>query len=218
MNRAPRAVLVFSKLPEAGRVKTRLIPALGAVGAANLYARLLERQLGWLTVEAGYPVQLWLTPSMDHPLIQQWANVSALSLFLQQGEDLGQRMMHAARSALQHYQQVVLLGVDCPALTPLHLRQAFAWLESYDAVLGPAQDGGYVLLGLKSTPEPLFNGHSWGQADVAETTRMAMRELHWDWRELPLLWDLDRAEDLTKLDSLGIAMHDQSGSIDPETE
>jgi rSAM/selenodomain-associated transferase 1 len=145
---------------------------------------------------------------MDHPMIQQWAKAPNLSLFLQQGEDLGLRMMHAARSALQHYQQVVLLGVDCPALTPLHLQQVFAWLESCDAVLGPAQDGGYVLLGLKSAPESLFKGHSWGQADVAETTRMAMGELHWDWRELPLLWDLDRAEDLAKLDSLGIALKD----------
>ncbi|MEJ2621443.1 MAG: TIGR04282 family arsenosugar biosynthesis glycosyltransferase [Candidatus Thiodiazotropha sp.] len=207
MNRASRAVLVFSKLPEAGRVKTRLIPALGAVGAAKLYARLLERQLGWLTAEAGYPVLLWLTPSMDHPLIQQWAKSPTLSLFLQQGGDLGQRMMYAARSALQHYQQVVLLGVDCPALTPRHLQQAFAWLESCDAVLGPARDGGYVLLGLKSAPECLFKDHRWGQADVAETTRLAMRQLRWDWRELPLLWDLDRAEDLEQLHTLGITIN-----------
>ncbi|MCG8486597.1 MAG: TIGR04282 family arsenosugar biosynthesis glycosyltransferase [Chromatiales bacterium] len=206
MTKPSRAVLIFSKLPEVGKVKTRLIPALGAEGAAKLYRRLLVRQLEWLAAEADCPIQLWLTPSMDHPLIQQWASKPELSLFLQQGEDLGERMMFAAHTALQSYQQVVLLGVDCPALTAAHLQQTFSWLESYDGVLGPARDGGYVLLGLKSVPVSLFKGHSWGEADVAESTREAMRQLGWRWRELPLLWDLDRPEDLTKLEALGIPL------------
>ncbi|MCG8017905.1 MAG: TIGR04282 family arsenosugar biosynthesis glycosyltransferase [Candidatus Thiodiazotropha sp. 'RUGA'] len=205
MAKPSRAVLIFTKLPEAGKVKTRLIPALGAEGAANLYRRLLDRQLAWLTTETDYSIQLWLTPSMDHPTTRQWQGKPALSLFLQQGEDLGERMMHAARSALQSYQQVVLVGVDCPALTSAHLQQAFVWLESYDGVIGPAQDGGYVLLGLKSTPLSLFRGHRWGEAEVAETTREAMRQLGWNWRELPLLQDLDRPEDLGLLEALGIS-------------
>ncbi|MBV2121635.1 MAG: TIGR04282 family arsenosugar biosynthesis glycosyltransferase [Candidatus Thiodiazotropha sp. (ex Ctena orbiculata)] len=205
MTEPSRAVLIFTKLPEAGKVKTRLIPALGAEGAANLYRRLLDRQLAWLTAETEYSIQLWLTPSTDHPMTRQWQSKPALSLFLQQGEDLGERMMHAARSALQRYQQVVLVGVDCPALTSAHLQQAFVWLESYDGVLGPAQDGGYVLLGLKSTPLSLFRGHHWGEAEVAETTREAMRQLGWKWRELPLLQDLDRPEDLVQLKELGIS-------------
>ncbi|MCG7939970.1 MAG: TIGR04282 family arsenosugar biosynthesis glycosyltransferase [Candidatus Thiodiazotropha lotti] len=207
MTKPSRAVLIFSKLPETGKVKTRLIPELGAERAAELYCRLLDRQLAWLTAETDYSIQLWLTPSIDHPLIQQWVNTPALSLFLQQGEDLGERMMHAAHSALQSYRQVVLIGVDCPALTPVHLQQAFVWLESHDGVLGPAQDGGYVLLGLKSIPRALFKDHHWGEADVAETTREAMQQLGWRWRELPLLWDLDRAEDLAQLETLGIPLN-----------
>ncbi|ODB87757.1 hypothetical protein A3193_02315 [Candidatus Thiodiazotropha endoloripes] len=206
MTKPSRAVLIFSKLPETGKVKTRLIPALGAERAANLYRRLLDRQLAWLTAETDYSIQLWLTPSTNHPHIQQWVNTPGLSLFLQQGEDLGERMMHAAQSALHSYQQIVLMGVDCPALTPAHLQQAFTWLESHDGVLAPAQDGGYVLLGLKSTPPPLFKGHYWGESDVAETTRDSMRQLGWRWRELPLLWDLDRAEDLWQLETLGIPL------------
>ncbi len=206
MTKPSRAVLIFSKLPEAGQVKSRLIPVLGAEGAARLYRRLLVRQLEWLTAEAGCPIQLWLTPSMDHPLVQHWAGEAELSLFLQRGEDLGERMMYAAQAALQSYRQVVLLGVDCPALTAAHLHQTFSWLESYDGVLGPARDGGYVLLGLKSVPLSLFKGHNWGEADVAESTREAMRRLGWGWRELPRLWDLDRPEDLPKLEALGIPL------------
>jgi rSAM/selenodomain-associated transferase 1 len=213
MTKASSTILVFSKLPEVGKVKTRLIPALGAAGAANLYCRLLDRQLSWLTTQTDYPIQLWLTPTLDHPLIQQWTSAANLSLFLQQGEGLGERMMHAARQALQNYQQIVLLGVDCPALTPIHLQQTFQWLASCDGVLGPARDGGYVLLGLKSAPETLFQGHNWGGTDVADSTRKAMQKLEWQWRELPMLWDLDHPEDLLRLNALGIAYPDDQKSF-----
>ena len=113
-------------------------------------------------------------------------------------------MGHAAEEALARHRRVLLLGVDCPALTAEHLHQAFSWLEAgQDAVLGPAQDGGYVLLGLNRFHPVLFEGHGWGGADVAHTTRMAMRQIGWRWRELPLLWDLDRPDDLAQFLQLG---------------
>lgn len=199
------AVLVFTKVPEVGEVKTRLIPALGAEGATQLYSHLLHRLLDWLTSTTDYPLQLWVSPSIGHPLIQTLAEEYALTLHAQQGVDLGERMYHAANRALQQHQKVVLLGVDCPALKAEYLDQTFAWLEREDAVLGPAEDGGYVLLGLKTAAPQLFKGHNWGAADVAETTRAALRGLGWRWGELPPLWDLDRPEDLSRLQSLAIA-------------
>jgi uncharacterized protein len=204
-----KAVLVFTKVPEVGKVKTRLIPALGAEGAAQLYSHLLHRQIDWLTRATDYAVQLWVSPSIEHPLIQALAEDFALTLHRQQGMDLGERMYNAANTALQQYQKVVLLGVDCPALKAEYMDQTFAWLERDDAVLGPAEDGGYVLLGLKTAAPQLFRGHNWGAADVAETTRTALRGLGWHWRELPLLWDLDRPEDLSQLQSLGIEVNAQ---------
>lgn len=199
------AVLIFAKTPLEGRVKTRLIPALGERGATALYVALLERELAWISREPGCAVELWVTPQADHPVFRRLQRRHGFSLHLQQGGDLGERMEHASRQALTRYRRLLLLGVDCPALAVEHLRQAFRWLaEGEDAVLGPAQDGGYVLLGLQAWDGRLFRGHEWGGSRVAETTRAVMREAGWRWRELPLLWDLDRPEDLARLEGLSI--------------
>jgi rSAM/selenodomain-associated transferase 1 len=194
-------VLIFTKPPIPGEVKTRLIPILGEAAATRLYSRLLQRQIDWICQETSYDVELWVASEIDHPLIKALAQEHKLSLHRQQGEDLGRRMGHATREALKRYRRVVLLGVDCPALTPQHLQQAFAWLGSgEDAVLGPAEDGGYVLLGLQAWCEDLFKGHDWGGNSVAETTRQVLKTAGWHWQELPMLWDLDRPEDLDRLD------------------
>ncbi|MES9860697.1 MAG: TIGR04282 family arsenosugar biosynthesis glycosyltransferase [Candidatus Thiodiazotropha sp. LLP2] len=215
-NTAPSssAVLIFSKVPEVGKVKTRLIPALGAEGATELYSRLLQRQLHWLAKEKEYDIQLWLSSNKAHPLIQALAENYDFNIHYQQGIDLGERMFHAANTALRYYKKVVLIGVDCPAMTVEHIKQTIAWLDTVDAVLGPAQDGGYVLLGVKAAAPQLFRGHNWGAEDVAETTRTALRGLEWRWCELPLLWDLDRPEDLIQLKSLDIGVDGQGLLVD----
>lgn len=199
------AVLIFAKSPLPGEVKTRLIPQLGEQGATLLYSTLLRRQLEWIATSTPYATEIWAAPDGSHPLFQELAERHRLSIFAQQGKDLGARMGHAAQEALERHQRLVLLGVDCPALTPAHLRQAFQWLEQgADAVLGPAEDGGYVLLGLHRWHPALFAGHAWGNGSVAASTRQAMRKIGWQWRELPRLWDLDRPEDLSRLAELSI--------------
>jgi uncharacterized protein len=196
-------VLIFTKSPEPGKVKTRLIPALGEQGAARLYTSLLQREVDWIAQQTPYAMELWATPDTDHPVLRELSEQHGLSVLPQQGSDLGERMGYATKDALSRFKQVVLLGVDCPALTPWHLQRAFDWLAAgSDAVLGPADDGGYVLLGLRHWHPELFQGHAWGSAEVAASTRQALRRIGWRWQELPLLWDLDRPEDLAKYEAL----------------
>jgi uncharacterized protein len=201
------AVLIFAKAPLPGAVKTRLIPALGEQGATRLYSRLLRRQFEWMARSTPYAMELWAAPDGSHPLFRELAERHRLSIFAQRGEDLGARMGHAAQEAFERHRRLLLLGIDCPALTPAHLRQAFRWLEQgADAVLGPAEDGGYVLLGLNRWHPALFSGHAWGSGSVTASTRQALRKLGWQWRELPQLWDLDRPDDLSRLTPLGIEL------------
>ncbi|MES9968777.1 MAG: TIGR04282 family arsenosugar biosynthesis glycosyltransferase [Candidatus Thiodiazotropha sp.] len=194
------AILIFAKTPDPGAVKTRLIPAIGEDAATRLYRGLLLRLVDWTCRQTPYATELWVAPDLGHPLWQQLAAEYGLPVHLQQGDDLGARMGLAVEQALTRHPHVILVGVDCPALAVSHIEQTARWLnEGADAVLGPVEDGGYVLLGLKSYHRRLFQGHRWGGGDVADSTREAFAELDWDWRELPLLWDLDRPGDLQRL-------------------
>ncbi|MEW8508596.1 MAG: TIGR04282 family arsenosugar biosynthesis glycosyltransferase [Candidatus Thiodiazotropha sp.] len=194
------AILIFARAPIEGSVKTRLIPAIGEEAATRLYTGLLFRLVDWICKQTPYGVELWITPDREHPIWSQLTRQYDLSIHRQQGQDLGERMGNAAASALARHRHVVLVGVDCPVLAAQHLHQVIDWLrDGDDAVLGPAEDGGYVLLGLNRYHRRLFAGHNWGSGDVAASTRMALTELGWQWRELPELWDLDRPQDLARL-------------------
>lgn len=193
-------VLIFAKAPIAGLAKTRLIPACGAQGAADLYADMLQSIVQKIVVDQLCPLQCWCTPDCTHELFLGFEQRFALSLYTQQGEGLGERMAFAAKQALQEAEHVVLIGGDAPALTTEHLRQALDWLnEGSDAVLGPAEDGGYLLLALQRYKAELFMGMPWGTDQVLSLTRRRLKQLDWCWRELPMLWDVDRPEDLARL-------------------
>ena len=193
-------ILIFAKAPEAGRVKTRLIAALGAQGAADFYRRLLdstvERAVGALLA----PVECCCTPTVEHAVFSGLAARHGVALTLQAGDDLGARMQSSAQHALAGCSSLLLIGADCPALLPRHMARALDWLrQGQDAVLGPAEDGGYVLLGLKQAPAELFSDIPWGSSRVLEMTRQRLQRLGWRWRELEPLWDVDRAEDLARM-------------------
>ena len=192
-------ILIFAKAPVPGQVKTRLIPGLGAEGAAHLHGTLLEKTISQAVASGLAPVSFWCAPSTDHPAFQRLASECGIGLETQVGEDLGERMLRAAEQGLREAGSVLLIGTDCPALSPIHLRQALLWLESgKDAVIGPAEDGGYVLLGLKRTHPQLFRGIEWGSDRVLSDTRERLSTLGWRWEELETLWDLDRPEDLKR--------------------
>lgn len=196
----PRArLLIFARAPVPGQAKTRLIPALGAEGAARLQQRLTERLVEIMVAQRLCPLELWVTPDAGRAVFRALQQRQGLSLRVQRGADLGARMAVACEQALRQSDCVVLIGTDCPALTPELIARTLETLQRKDAVLGPAEDGGYVLFALKRLEPALFKEIPWGTEQVAELTRERMRTLGWTWDELPVLWDLDRPEDLPRL-------------------
>jgi hypothetical protein len=193
--------MVFAKAPTPGLVKTRLIPALGAHGAAKLQRQLIERTLRTAADAELGALELWCAPDPADAFFADCALRYGLSLQAQGEGDLGMRMARALAGALAHGAPGLLIGCDCPVLTPDYLRRAAAALgRGNDAVLGPVEDGGYVLIGLaRAPPAQLFEGIAWGSASVMQETRARLARGKRRWQELELLWDLDRPEDLPRL-------------------
>jgi rSAM/selenodomain-associated transferase 1/rSAM/selenodomain-associated transferase 2 len=201
------SLMIFAKAPVAGAAKTRLAPVLGEQGAADLHARLTERILHTAVTANIAPVELWCSPDCSHPFFQ--AVTSAAGRWVQHGQDLGDRMANAFETALGHHPYAILVGTDCPSMTADYLARAFALLDGgADAVLGPAEDGGYTLIGLRHMDKRLFEGVAWGTDRVLDETRQRLTALGWRWQELETLWDVDRPEDLERLMSGAHSMGD----------
>lgn len=175
---------MFSRTPVPGRVKTRLVPRLGEWRAARLHARLTARALRTARAAACGPVELHDTAR-------------------QRGADLGERMYRALSTALRRHRAAIVIGADCPALRPADLQRAARLLAGgCDAVLAPAEDGGYVLIGARRVSPRLFAGIEWGSSSVYDATARRLSSLGYRWRALRRMWDLDRPEDLERLRSL----------------
>ena len=193
-------VIVFARAPVPGEVKTRLIARLGARGAAALHAALVERTLETACSARVSRVELCCAPDESHPFFLACAQRFGVALTAQAEGDLGARMHAAFERVVPGSGRALLIGTDCPALTSAHLRDAAAALQAgHDAVLGPAEDGGYVLIGLARTSPRVFDGIGWGGPDVLRDTRARLGALGWRWHELAELWDVDRPDDLARL-------------------
>ncbi len=188
---------ILAKAPVPGKAKTRLIPVLGAEGAARLQERLVRHTLSIaLAATAPRRITLWTALDHAHPLFLALADDHGIALRAQPEGDLGTRMHHAF-SAMD--EPGLLIGSDCPVLTPALLRCCRAALTSVDAVFLPAEDGGYALVGLNH-PEPrLFAGIDWGSERVMAQTRRRAAALGWQLACPAVVWDLDRPEDLSRL-------------------
>jgi rSAM/selenodomain-associated transferase 1 len=192
-------IIVFARAPVPGRVKTRLAQRLGGPGAAQLYKALLHDTLDMAVRARLAPVELHVAPDTGHPFIQ--ALVARLSLVAcaQRGADLGQRMQSALDAALTDSRFAVLIGSDCPVMTPQYLHQACRELETgSDVVLGPAEDGGYTLIGMRRCCPELFRDMPWGSEDVLRITRQRAQALQLRYAELATLWDVDTPADLQR--------------------
>ncbi len=187
-------IVVFAKAPVAGRVKTRLIPSLGAEGAAALAARMLGDTVAHAKA-SGLAVELCVDPPADAP---DWHPfLPADMLCADQGSgDLGERLARAAKRVIGAGEAVLLIGTDCPALNADRLRDAATMLASHDAVMLPAVDGGYVLLGLRRFDDSLFAGITWSTETVADATAQRIAALGWSMFVGETLRDIDEPGDL----------------------
>lgn len=193
-------ILIFAKAPIPGFVKTRLIPELGEEGAAQLHEKLLWQNLETVVKAALCPVEIWCYPNGQYPTFTHARTRFNIITRNQDGIDLGERMHNAFQYTLTKCDYALIIGTDCPSLTSDDLSQALLALESgYNAVLGPAEDGGYVLIGLRNTASCLFKDINWGSDQVLAQTRHKLRTLKWSWKELVTRWDVDRPEDLARI-------------------
>jgi rSAM/selenodomain-associated transferase 1 len=193
-------IVIFAKAPQPGSVKTRLIPALGAVGAATLARKFLAHTVQQALAADMGKVELCMSPA---PGEAAWHAVALPNDVVQTGQgegDLGERMARAV-SRVTHPAEpsvtsVMLVGTDCPALTAPLLKQAAYQLQMHDAVLLPAHDGGYVLLGLKSPCPELFEHMAWSTSVVCAETLRRMATLNMRVWQGPKLHDIDEPADL----------------------
>ena len=196
-------VAVFAKAPRPGAVKTRLAPLLGDEGAARLHERLVHHALETANAAAVGPVELWAAPDTGDAFFAACARRHGVTLRDQGPGDLGERMARAIGSAVAQGGMVVI-GSDCPALHADDLRDAAGALATHDVVLGPAEDGGYVLVGAARAVPPIFEGIEWGAATVLARTRERLSSAGVAWHELRTLWDVDRPEDYARLQQAGL--------------
>lgn len=191
-----RRVLVFARAPVPGRCKTRLIGRLGARGAARLQAQLCLRTLATASVAAA-TVELWGAPDARHGFFHACRRRFGVVLRRQPAGDLGRRMEHALRDALARgADAAVLVGTDCPALSPADVDAAFAALAGgADCVLQPATDGGYVLIGARQLPAGVLRDIDWSSGRELAQTRRRLARAGLRVAELRPLWDIDHPAD-----------------------
>ena len=190
-------VILFGRYPVPGRTKTRLIPALGPVGAAELQRRLTQKSL-YTILQTHLPassVEFCYTGGTPHQ-VKRWLGCHGIGFSRQTGDDLGSRMANALRAAFRRGDRfVVLAGTDIPAMTADHIRTAFRALQHHDMVLGPSRDGGYWLIGM-CRPLDIFRDIPWGDADVLARTLAHAARQDLTVHQLEPLDDIDTEADL----------------------
>lgn len=194
-------IVVFAKAPQAGRVKTRLIPALGAEGAARLAERMLIRTLDEALAANLGTVELCADPPFGDAAWHRFHLPPGVQTSAQGVGDLGEIMARAARRTLDRHPSVLLIGTDCPQLNAQSLRDAALLLDTYQAVMHPATDGGYTLLGLAAFDPTLFSDIPWSTNQVGAITRERLAALGWRTAVGRTLADIDEPADLIHLPS-----------------
>lgn len=189
------AILLFLKAPREHTVKTRLAKTIGSTDALSAYRKLAEFQLKRLP--AAWPIQLHYTPAEAKPEMQEWLGAEH-AFIAQPTGDLGERLTFAVKRHFEQSEQpAFLIGTDCPQLDANLFEEAAAQLRQADLVLGPAQDGGYYLMGLRSPHPELFQNIDWGTETVLEQTQAAAGEQGLNVALLQTLSDVDNEAEWT---------------------
>lgn len=201
-------VAVFGRAPVEGHVKTRLIPALGPVRATEVYRQLVLRTLATVRNtcrDCAATASLWIADDAGHPDVRRWAAEFGLPVFPQQGDDLGERMLHCLQSLCPAGQKVLLIGTDCPALQASDLEAAAQALNAGQHwVFTPAEDGGYVLVGSNAPSAAPFAGIAWSTGRVMAQTRAGLVAISERWAEMSTHWDVDKPSDVARAEALGL--------------
>lgn len=192
-------LILFTRYPIPGQAKTRLIPTLGQMAAADLHRQMTEHTLAQVRqLQSHYPLTVEVRfTGADVTTMQAWLGADLLYSLQTEG-DLGDRMAQALRFAFSHpVERVIIIGSDCPNLTASVLLEAFQALRQTDLVLGPTTDGGYYLIGMRRFVPDLFQAIAWSTDQVfAQTVEIAQR-LTLSFTTLPALTDVDRPADLS---------------------
>lgn len=195
-------LIVFTRYPEPGKAKTRLIPVLGKTGAANLHRLMAQKAIARalsLQNSRRLSVEIHYTGGSQQQM-QDWLGTDIIYQNQIDG-DLGAKMTAAFQQSFNSgVDKATIIGTDCPALKAEIMAQAFDKLSQHDLVLGPATDGGYYLIGLRRAIPELFSGIKWGTSEVFASTRAIAQNLHLNIAYLPTLADIDLPEDLLSLD------------------
>ena len=197
------AIAILAKAPVPGAVKTRLVMLLGVDGAASLQDRFIHRTVETAAQAATGPITLWTDPDDRHPVFRTLAERYSLTLARQPSGDLGARMLAAI---VQANGPALVIGTDCPTLTAVHLHDCAAALRSgAEVVVIPADDGGYVLIGMRRPIPALFADMPWSTDAVLTETRRRLTHLGLPWREPAQLWDVDRPTDVRRMQREGLS-------------
>ncbi len=198
MYSAKKSLIIFTRYPDVGKTKTRLIPAIGAEKAADLHRKMTEKTLQkvqQLNQFIEVDISIYFTGG-NLDLITAWLG-KKYNYYSQIEGDLGSKMYSAFQDTFtEDNQQIIIIGVDCPQLDYQILTKAFMALNNHDLVIGKATDGGYYLLGLNQVKKSLFANINWGTSQVFGQTMAIANSLNYSIYELPILTDIDRPEDL----------------------
>jgi rSAM/selenodomain-associated transferase 1 len=194
-NREP-LIQILCKAPVLGKVKTRLIQEMGKRRALDLYLQMFERLMAELSASR-FKTELWISPDKDHAFFERYA----LARFQQAGTDLGVRMSTALHDGLARHESVILVGTDLPLVNRSYIEQAVNALRDHDVIIGPAEDGGYGLVGVKGEIPDMFSDIDWGTERVLSQTCARLNRDGLDFGLLPLIWDVDRPADLPRYEA-----------------
>ncbi len=196
MKHPDTVILLFAKAPVSGSVNTRLISDIGVQAATQLQDDLIHQRLSMLTQANLCTVHLLCSPDVQQDCFVRCKEQYPITLLVQTGADLGMRMLNGIKLALQQYKYCIVIGTDAPALNEVLIEQAIERLKmNAEVVFVPAEDGGYVLVGLQKPYKFLFQDIAWGSAEVMQQSRDKLNENDISFFELDTCWDIDRVED-----------------------
>ncbi len=197
-NNYMKGILLFIKNPQLGKVKTRLALDIGEENALLLYKNFVVDIIHILK-KTNYPILIFFTPSDSEKEIEEWLGKS-FNYYPQKGSDLGEKMFNAFNDATKiGFEELIIIGSDCLDFKKDFFHSSFEWLNKNDYIIGPSEDGGYYLLGMKkdNIKKQIFEDVIWSTEKVFEKTIKNMVNLSAKYKKLPIKNDIDDIDDLT---------------------